>query len=292
MNAIDFSAVLDAAHAAGFSGARIVPCADGICRPREDAAFQTKSILVLFSRYRPEGKSGKGRIGISAYYAASNKAYADAGMLAERLAAMGIPARRDSTLPARSAALLTGGHIGKNGFYYHPEFGSLVHIQTIRLGIEAQEKGSKVHAECLHCGACASACPAGAITDAGVDVSKCLRSHMDGAVPDSMKPFVYQLLGCEVCQTACPLNQAGGSALLDFDLAATIRGETMDALREVAGKNMARRVRVTNQALMVAANRMDKSVLYEVLAFAGDERFADACRYYLEKTGQLPPKND
>jgi epoxyqueuosine reductase QueG len=292
MKKIDSGALFDLARAAGFDDARIVQCTDYDCKSKENAPFETKSILVLFSHYRPGGGRTDGRIGISAYYAVSNKAYANAGMLAERLAVNGIPALRDSGLPARRIALLSGGHLGKNGFYYHPDFGSLVHIQTIRLGAEVRANDSRTRAECLHCGACINACPAGAVTDAGVDASKCLRSHMDGAVPDGMKPFIYQLLGCEICQTACPMNNAGDSDTPDFDLAATLRGETMGELKELAGKNMARLMRITNQAVIVAANRRELSVLPEISALAADERFADACRYYLEMTGQIPPKKD
>lgn len=284
--------ILNAARIAGFDDARIVSCTDDVCRAKEGAPFETKSILVLFSKYRPRENYESGRIGVSAYYAASNQAYASAGMLAEQLTAMGIPAVRDSALPARRIALSSGGCIGKNGFYYHPEFGSLVHIQTVRLGIDAPTESNESRAQCLHCGACMRACPAGAITDAGADVSKCLRGHMDGIVPDGMKPFIYQLLGCEKCQTACPMNKTDQGAPQEFGLAATIRGETMASLKELVGKNMARLVRVTNQAVIVAANRADGSVSGEVAALAGDERFADACRYYLARTGQEALKKD
>ncbi len=278
--------------AAGFDDARIVPCAD---TPKKDVPFQTESVLVLFSKYCPADQSAKGRIRVSAYYAASNAAYEKAGALADALCAIGIPALRDSALPAKSTALLAGGSIGKNGFYYHPALGSLVHIQTVRLGVKTEKCGVlKPGAACVSCGACRQACPTGAITDGGVDGSRCLRSHMDRSVPDDMKPFVYQLLGCEKCQTACPINQKAGTnaQAQDFDLAATIRGETLGDLKVLVGKNMARLTRIVNQAIIVAANQNCAGVFRDVSAIAKDERFAEACRYYLEKAGRGSGKKD
>ena len=197
MKRIETAVIEDAARTVGFDDARIVPCTGNICKAKENAPFETKSILVLFSKYRPAKKAGEGRINVSAYYAVSGAAYQKAGSLAGQLTAMGVPALRDSGLPARSVALLAGGGMGQNGFYYHPQFGSLVHIQTVRLGIKAQTGAMKARTVCLRCGACGRACPTGAVTDAGVIYSKCLRSHMDRDIPGDMKPFVYQLLGCE-----------------------------------------------------------------------------------------------
>jgi len=292
MKTIDSGEILSAARAAGFDDARIVPYTDDGCKTKDGAPFKTKSILVLFSRYAARGGAGAGCIGVSAYYAASNRAYLAAGLLAERLSAEGIPALRDSALPARRIARMTGGCIGKNGFYYHPAFGSLVHIQTIRLGVSAEAEAEAAGEKCRDCGACARACPTGAITAAGVDAARCLRSHMDGVIPDDMKPFVYQLLGCEKCQSACPMNGAEGETLPDYGLAETIRGETMGALKELVGRNMARLLRITNQAITVAANRKDTAVRPAVSALAGDERFADACRYYFIRTRRDSAEND
>lgn len=289
MKTFETQAVLNMSAAAGFDDACIVPCAD---MPKKDAPFKTESILVLFSRYRPAAQSEKGRIRVSAYYVASNEAYAKAGALADALCAIGIPALRDSALPAQSTALLAGGSIGRNGFYYHPVFGSLVHIQTVRLGIKAEGNGPlKPGNVCRDCGACMRACPTGAVGDGGVDVSKCLRSRMDKGVPDEMKPFIYQLLGCEKCQSACPINRNAGTAA-DFDLAATVRGETLGDLKALVGSNMARLVRIVNQAVIVAANQNYGDISPDVDAIAKDERFADACRYYLEKTGRAGGKKD
>ena len=256
----------------GFDDARIAP-------------GETGSILVLFSAYSPAQPCGEGRISLSSYYTASNRAYGNAALLAEKLCAAGIAAKRDSSLPAKEIALKTGGFIGKNGFYYHPVLGSLVHIQTVALDLDCVEEAHGPD-KCAGCGKCMRSCPAGAITDAGVNYESCVRYHMNGAVPDELKPFVYQLYGCEKCQSACPMNVASRETGNSFGMEETIKGETLPELQQLAGKNIARYVRTVNQAIIVAANTGNTASAAEVEALAGDARFADACRYYRQKTAE------
>ena len=256
----------------GFMDARIAPGNGG-------------SILVLFSVYSPAQKCGADRINISSYYTVSNRAYENAGLLAEKLNTIGVQAKRDSSLPAKKIALQTGGCIGKNGFYYHPELGSLVHIQTIALDLSCVVPPAKPE-KCLECGACAKACPSGAITEMGVDYGRCVRNHMNGTVPDELKPCLYQLYGCEKCQTACPMNIASQEPGESFDLEDTIKGRTLPGIQKLVGKNMARLVRTVNQSVIIAANTGNAAVGSAVGALAEDPRFADACRYYREKTSK------
>lgn len=259
----------------GFDDARIAPWGEG-------------SVLVLFARYAPALTTEADRICISSYYVASNRAYLNAAKLAEALCAFGIPAKRDAELPAKKAALACGGWIGKNGFYYHPAFGSLVHIQTLLLEEQFDSVPEPTAKGCAGCGACIAACPGGAVTNTGVEYSRCLRKHMNGTIPDDLKPHVYQLYGCEKCQLACPMNKPGETEGMAFDLKKTIQGETLPQLQELAGKNMARYVRTVNQAILCAANAGNTAVASAVSELSIDERFADACRYYL---GRLKKKD-
>ncbi len=269
-------AIIKEAQQYGFDDARIAPWGMG-------------SVLVLFARYAPAQSGDASHIHVSSYYIASNRAYANAEKLAEALSGMGILAQRDSSLPAKHAALATGGWIGRNGFYYHPAFGSLVHIQTLLLAeLPAGGVAPAMDSGCNHCGACINACPCGAVTEDGLVYSRCLRTHMNGTVPDELKPFVYQLYGCERCQTACPMNNPAQAEYPAFDLELTIRGGTLEELQGLAGKNMARTVRTINQAILYAANVCNTAVMPVVLDLKADVRFADACRYYL---GRLKKKD-
>lgn len=270
MGDMEFEKIADLAGEYGFEGAQIAPGDGG-------------SVLVLFSAYSPAPASGDDRINVSAYYVASNKAYQNAGLLAEKLREAGIAAVRDSSMPAKTIALKTGGRIGKNGFYYHPELGSFVHIQTIALDLPYTGEAAKPE-QCADCGKCARACPAGAISDKGVDYSKCVRNHMNGTIPDEMKPFVYQLYGCERCQTACPMNAGPKAAGCSFGLEDTIKGQTLGEIQALVGKNMARLVRTVNQSIIIAANTRNRKAAEAIGALSEDPRFADACRYYREKT--------
>jgi len=246
------------------------------------ASWGEGSVLVLFANYMPIHEMNPCRIGMSAYYVASNRGYKNALAVEEALIAIGIRAKRDTTLPAQQAALACGGWIGKNGFYYHPEFGSLVHIQTIVLEDKIECAQFSSQAKCSDCSICIAACPAGAITESGADYSRCLRNHMNGVIPDELKPYIYQLYGCEKCQTACPINKKADTTVKTFDLEETIKGQTLSELQRLAGKNIARTVRTINQAILYAANVGNTSVGPVVLELAHDVRFADACRYYLE----------
>lgn len=261
------------AAAFAFNDAKIVP-------------WETGSVLVLFAKYTPAEHLRADSVCVSAYYAASHAAYVNAGKLADALREDGILAKRDASLPAKQIAIRSGGWMGKNGFYYHPSFGSLVHIQTLLLNAVAQPACGPSSPGCKNCGMCIAACPCGAISQNGADRSKCMRSHMNTVVPDEYKPHIYQLFGCEKCQTACPQNIREAPRPLLFDLEKTIRGKTMDELRRLAGKNVARYVRTVNQAILYAANAGNASLAPLIAEMAADRRFADACRYYLDTLGK------
>jgi epoxyqueuosine reductase QueG len=268
MDTKDYQTIINSSLQHGFDDAQIAPWGEG-------------SMLVLFARYSPAQNTDKEAISVSPYYIVSNRAYANAGKLAEELCGLGIPAKRDSSVPAKKAALAAGGWIGKNGFYYHIAFGSLVHIQTVLLELKAEAVPQPAEKKCGDCSACAASCPCGAILKSGVDYSRCLRGYMNGTIPDDLKPYVYQLYGCEKCQTACPKNKQHQSERILFSLEKTIQGETLGELQNLAGKNIARYVRTVSQAILYAANAGNKSVAPAVRKLAGDERFADVCRYYL-----------
>ena len=72
--------------------------------------------------------------------------------------------------------------------------------------------------------------------------------HPDG------RAHVYQLLGCERCQTACPYNRNIAPVQGEsFPLDGLLAGIYTHRIQELAGANMARPARILEQALVRAA---------------------------------------
>lgn len=232
-------------------------------RPSDDLAC----VAVLFKAYRPADAAPPGHMALSAYYAASHFAYRAASAFAARLTAAGARALHTAALPAKAAALLTGGFMGDNGFYYHPALGSLVCIQTVMTDAFAPDAPGQSAKACLHCGACARACPSGGVGD----LQRCLRYHSGGLIPDALRGHVYQLLGCEKCQAACPQNARDKSAPHAFAIESLLDGSQTARLRGLAGAVMARRGRIVSQAALYAANTGRRDCAERLLALAQNE---------------------
>lgn len=207
-------------------------------------------IIVLFVRYAPAMAAPKGKVSLSGYYVASNKAYHAAQKLTDTIIEKGASAVFTTALPCKAAAMRTGGSIGDNGFYYHPEYGSFVCIQTIVTNaVQPDTKKNPSDKECLHCGLCKQACPSNAVGD----VQNCLRKHIHHLIPENLRSDIYQLIGCERCQTACPLNDPSQSQPYIFPLDKLLEGKHLDSLKELVGPNYARKQRILSQAVLLAA---------------------------------------
>lgn len=216
------------------------------------------SIVVLFAAYLPAKQGApQGFMPLSAYYPASNRAYHAAKALCKLLGENCAAALHDTELPARAAALRTGGFVGDNGFYYHDRLGSYVAIQTILTDAFAPDEPVPAQNRCTHCGSCAAACPSSATQE----LSRCLRKHINREVPEALRCDIYQILGCEKCQSACPLNPPGRSDALIFPLEALLSGTATEELRALAGSNFVRRGRLQSQAALYAAATGYKQVL-------------------------------
>lgn len=137
-------------------------------------------------------------------------AYADHSPISEKLA-------------AASAGL---GRIGRHSLLVNDEHASFVFIGGIYSSLPARDwldltDGSAVFTDadslpgirpCDGCGACVRACPSGAVTENGIDVSRCLSAlSQKKRLTDSEKsllscsPYVW---GCDVCQLVCPVFTA------------------------------------------------------------------------------------
>lgn len=272
------------ARAAGFDDIRLAR-ADGL--PESEGLLPPRALLpgaacvaVLFMAYRPAAEPAPGSIALSPYYVASHRAYHAARAVAEYLRERGADALHTAAVSAKGAALATGGFLGDNGFYYHPELGSLVCIQTVLTNALTPQTYAAAGG-CLHCGVCAAACPSRAVGRAG----DCLRVHLNGCVPEALRGDVYQLLGCERCQSACPLNAGETREPYSVALTALLKGEATQALRELAGPNMARRSRLLSQgALYAAATRQTQLIpLLRQLAENEAEPVRTHARWALEQ---------
>lgn len=274
------------ARAAGFDDIRFaradgLPESGGLLPP--SALLQSAAcVVVLFMAYRPTTAPEPGYMALSPYYVASHRAYHAARTVAEYIKERGAGALHTTAVSAKSAARAAGGFLGDNGFYYHPKLGSLVCIQTVLTGaFEPQPYAAD--GDCLHCGACAAACPSRAVGRMG----DCLRVHLNGPVPEALRGDVYQLLGCERCQSACPLNAGETGEPYSVALAALLTGGATQALRELAGPNMARRSRLVSQGALYAASMRQTQLIpiLKQLAENEAEPVRTHARWALEQIG-------
>ncbi len=249
-----------------FASADDLPEKKGLEQPRELLPGAT-CIVVLFAPYRPALPPEPGRMALSAYYIASHKSYHAARSVTAYLQQQGAQALHTDALSAKGAALRTGGFFGDNGFYYHTDFGSYVCIQTVLTDAFEPDEAPKETDGCLHCGACTAACPSRAVGD----IESCLRYHSNGLVPEALRGDVYQLLGCEKCQSACPLNDTAGSEPISFALDELLGGNATKTLRDLAGPNMARRGRIISQAALYAAATAQTQLLARLKQLAENE---------------------
>ncbi len=221
-----------------------------------------KCVIFLVWAYGPFPPGQR----VSPYYLASNQAYHASKALAADVTAQGFRCE-PAFLPARALALACGaGQPGRNGLLSIAPYGTRVALFTLVTNAcdpaDAALPGLPCPADCQ---ACIRACPGGAISIQGLDVTKCLRYHMDAPIrPDLIKELQATFLGCEICQAACPKN-AGLSpvsppeeALRAFDLLRLIRGDA-SAARALVGRNMTSGGKLTGEAIVFAA----KDGLYE-----------------------------
>jgi epoxyqueuosine reductase QueG len=221
-------------------------------------------IAVLFTGYLPAKSAPEGFMPLSAYYPASHTGYLAAKALTALLQESGFAALHDTRLPARAAALRTGGFIGANGFYYHETLGSYVAIHTILTDAFAPDAYAPAQNRCLRCGACAAACPSAATAD----LSRCLRKHINHEIPEPLRGDIYQILGSEKCQSACPLNPPGKSEAHIFPIADLLSGAATAAVRSLAGSNFARPGRLASQAALYAAATGQRQTLPQLWRLA------------------------
>lgn len=234
---------------------------------------------------------------ISSYYFASQRSYRLLCGLAQKLCDMGIPARRDDSVPLKPLALQAGlGVLGRNSLVIHPRFGSQIVLGCLLLDTDMEIPEPQEIRRCEDCGLCRSACPAGALDRfAEVDLSRCLRLRMLSGQPYPVQQrelLGNRLLGCDDCQLCCPHNagrtKPGSEA--EPSLYALLSGDkaTFQKLKADIGPNTARKKRILAQALLCAAEKNDPGIRPLVTPYLNDadETVREHAAWCLEKLRQ------
>ncbi|MEE0944195.1 MAG: QueG-associated DUF1730 domain-containing protein [Clostridia bacterium] len=123
------------------------------------------------------------------------KAYCDTGALCDR-----------------HLAYLAGlGFMGKNRCLINTDYGSYTFIGYILTDAEIEES-KPLNFSCMDCGECIRACPGGALSEKGLDSSKCASyiSQKKGALSAEEEEIIRKsgsVWGCDICQVVCPHNK-------------------------------------------------------------------------------------
>ncbi len=106
--------------------------------------------------------------------------------------------RQKGHLAHKSLAVAAGlGHIGRSGLVVHPDFGARVRYASVLTDLEFTSDPS-TQATCGSCHKCIALCPAGAIGDDGVDLTKCLQQLKEFSKIRGIGQNI-----CGVCVKAC-----------------------------------------------------------------------------------------
>lgn len=129
-------------------------------------------------------------------------------------------------LPERSIALKMGiAKAGRSQLLIHPKYGTGFYLAFIltnmqpssavfdRINHEGTQDSTFILADsCKHCRRCQNSCPSGALTgESDFDGTRCISAltQKKGPLNDWEKKSIgCQLYGCDICQIACPANQA------------------------------------------------------------------------------------
>ncbi len=259
---------------------------------------EVKSVLIAAMPFHWHTPWSGGNAEVSAFYFQSQKAHAAIRDVAAQLSALGAKVCNFQELPQKVLGREAGlGVQGRNSLLRNTAWGSCLTLRMLLTDIEPEAEPVRPFADTPACGACrrcVDACPTGALDgNGGLDRSRCLRGFMMQAepVPEALRaPMGTRLLGCEICQRACPHNQSVPCVFPEdqgvFAIDKLLAGARSD-LDEIAGRigwNEARLRRVQAQAALAAGNSGDARYLpalralenHEQPAIAGHARWAIA----------------
>jgi len=154
-----------------------------------------------------------------------------------------VPGADSSPVPERAAAALSGvGRVGRNGLLFVPPYGSYVFLGTVLTELEVPATEPLTGSPCPEgCRACIKACPTGALTEAGCNVSICLSevTQRKGDLTPAEEVHIKKsptVWGCDLCQRACPLNREAALSPLPEFRENLLDSLTLEELEELSNK--------------------------------------------------------
>lgn len=109
------------------------------------------------------------------------------------------------------------GFIGHHRNLIVPGVGSFLFLGELLTSLRL-ESDQSCHLSCNECQKCLKACPMGALTDEGLNASRCinyLTIEHRGAIPQGLSSrFGRRFYGCDTCQDVCPYNRSPKSSSL------------------------------------------------------------------------------
>ena len=262
------------------AGTAPVPMPEGVIHPQamgliadpHEILPEARSVLLLVMPYRPF-RPNPPDAEIDAYYLTSNRAHENARLFAGWLCEHGVKAVMTSELRVKPLSARAGlGRQGRNTLIAAGQYGTRVSLQTIVTDMpcaRTDDDARGLDKRCLNCHACMDACPTKALRgDGTLDIERCVRAQPENQpLPEEMRPLTgASLLGCDLCQRACPRNARVAPIDIPPDvkkalsLAGLLSGE-YKAFIPLIGRNNARKMRLLNRAALAAAHRNRKDLL-------------------------------
>ena len=175
-----------------------------------------------------------------------------------------------SPVNEKHAALIAGmGVAGRNSLLITHKYGSFVFLGSVFTDLECADKTFPIK-QCIGCGKCVSACPAGAIREQGIDPEKCLSGiNQKKSVTDEEAAFIAKsgyVWGCDECQNACPLNEKALTTDDGYFTSGFIKTLTEEWLRGLSDEEFERypfswrkREVILRNIALIDGSRLDKT---------------------------------
>lgn len=164
----------------------------------------TPDLILMAMEYKPFIKDDNLAL-IDNYYVTSNKMYKATNVIIQQLADNGYEYSRYKGSHLKSLAVSHFNAVyGINALTFIDEIGSYYVLSALTKGQEIV--ASHTEFNCLLCNRCIRACPNKALSSTGLDQLRCIRYLQENDDGEQHLGTGKTLLGCNICQIACPLN--------------------------------------------------------------------------------------